>query len=94
MSDFHHLCNPRPKELAWIGVCLLSCFGLPTRAADNVWSVPKLNDNKPWEQFVDSPLPTIAFLKPVISAPVQNTFLLSVENAVGKGDSRAAFGNF
>ena len=25
--------------------------------ADNVWSVQKLNDNKPWEKFIESPIP-------------------------------------
>ena len=28
-----------------------------SRAADNVWSVQKLNDSKPWDKFVESPIP-------------------------------------
>ena len=36
---------------------ILACLERPSRGADNIWSVQKLNDNKPWDRFIDSPIP-------------------------------------
>ena len=39
-----------------VAVVIAHGWGNTLLAAENVWSVQKLNDNKPWDKFVDSPI--------------------------------------
>lgn len=48
--------RPRLCTLAWVGVFVVSGLGGTSFAADAVWTVQKLIDNKPWDRFIGSPL--------------------------------------
>ena len=40
----------------FVAVVIAHGWGNTLLAAENVWYVQKLNDNKPWDKFVDSPI--------------------------------------
>jgi hypothetical protein len=44
------------RTMAILAGLLISSLAGGALAADNFWTVQTLNDNKPWEKFVDSPL--------------------------------------
>lgn len=42
-----------------IGIVFVAVLGVcsPVFSADNIWTVQKLNDNQPWDRFLNSPIP-------------------------------------
>ena len=40
-------------------LAIVICLAIPgvTHAAENMWTVQKLNDNQPWDRFLNSPIP-------------------------------------
>ena len=46
----------RLRTLVWVTILVVSSLSRTLAAADNVWTVQKLIDNKPWDRFIGSPL--------------------------------------
>lgn len=54
MDAVRRVIDSRQKRWALLACFVVGGFAVPALAADNVWSVQKLNDNKPWDRFADS----------------------------------------